>query len=180
MRALSPRVAVLVFVEGARWHLSGLWADALRADVAVVFAARFAVGAFVAAERFTQLAEQVKQRQQQPPARRQRILDARRTAAVIASLDEFIVLHLAQTLDERATADRMQGGEQFVRAARAARQIAHDKQRPLVAQHLQDAGHRTTIASTSSHSSRLSSLRVARGCAKLSRAARQSWAHSLT
>ena len=79
------------------------------------------------------------------------ILDVRVAARELAPLDEAVALHVAQAGDERAAADRVQRLDELRGAARAARQIAHDQQRPLVADQLQRARHRATVAFASSH-----------------------------
>ena len=107
-----------------------------RAGVAVIAEVRATVFAFVAAEREAELAQAVEHGEQEPPAIRQRIFDVRGAAAVVAAFDECILFHIAESADECAAADGVERVDEFGRAARRARQIAHDEQRPFIADHL--------------------------------------------
>lgn len=92
-----------------------------------------AVGAFVAGERRAKLLECVEQWEEQATARGEVVFHVRRAPAEIAPFDERVLLHVAEATDERAAADRVQCVEEFGGPAGAARQIAHDEQRPFVA-----------------------------------------------
>src|SRR2546423_7916035 len=124
---------------------------AARAEVAVGVLARAPVFAVVAVERLPDGAQGFEERREQTPALRQDVLDVRGAAAEVASLDEFVAQHVAQAVCERATAYRVQAREQLGRAPRAAREVAHNQKRPLVAHDLQSAPHGAAVTFTSSH-----------------------------
>ena len=123
----------------------------VRAGITIVAEVRAAVFAFVAAERESDLTQTFNQWEQESPAPRQGVLDVRGAAAVVAAFDERVAFHVAESPDEGAAADRMKRGDEFGRATRRAREIAHDEQRPLVADHLERARHRATVAFASPH-----------------------------
>ena len=127
----------------------------VRAGVAVIAQALHTVFTFIAVERFAQSPQSVQEGKEQTTAFGQDILDVRRTAAIITTLDEQVPLHIAQASDERAAADRMQRSNQLCGALRPQREIAHHEHRPLVAHQLQSARHRASIAFASSQSKSL-------------------------
>ncbi|MEA2176555.1 MAG: hypothetical protein QOD00_4147 [Blastocatellia bacterium] len=110
-----------------------------------------AVCAFVTVQGLAQSSQGVQEGEEQATALGQYVLDVRGAASVIAAFYEVVLFHVAQTLDQRAAADGMQGGQQFGRASRPAAEVADDKHRPLVANHLQRARHGATVTFSSSH-----------------------------
>lgn len=69
----------------------------------------------ITTERQTKLPQRLEQRQQQPPALRQPVLNVRRVSTEIDSLDKIVVLHVTQPTNERPAADRKQTIQQLHR-----------------------------------------------------------------
>jgi hypothetical protein len=105
----------------------------------------------IAVEHLSELTQGIEQWDEESPALGQNVLDVRRAAAVITSLDERVLLHITKASDQRPAADRMQRLKQFGRTPWALEEVAHHQHRPLIADQLQRARHGAPVTFASSH-----------------------------
>jgi hypothetical protein len=119
----------------------------------------FAVGAespsailtIITTESQTELPQRLEQRQQQPPALRQPVLNMRRVSTEIDPFDEAVVLHITQPPNKRPAADGKQTTKQLHRPLWTSHQLAHDEHRPFIAEYLERPGYWTAIEFASLH-----------------------------
>src|SRR5215213_1864329 len=122
-----------------------------RAGFAVGAKATMTVFTLIAVEHFAKFAQSIKQWDEQTPALGQNVFDVWRAAAVISSLDERVLLHIAKASDQCSAADRMKRLKQFRRSPWPMEEVAHHQHRPLIADQLQRARHRAPVTFASSH-----------------------------
>jgi hypothetical protein len=72
-------------------------------------------------------------------------------AAEVSSINKTILLHITQTSNQCAAADREKAVQQFHRPLWTTQQLTHDQHRPLVTEHLQRSSDWTAIEFASFH-----------------------------
>src|SRR5262249_39465906 len=77
---------------------------------------------------------------------RQVVLRPRRTLTVEAAFDQTLLLEPLQSLREQVGGDLLWRAEKLAVARLAGQQVAHDQQRPAIADQVQGAGHRAVGA----------------------------------